>query len=358
MVKLNLLGVSSSEYDKRAFINGLRGLAVFLMLWGHSVQYCTGGQFDFFENIVFKIIYSFHMPFFMLISGYLFFFSEQKRKLVELIEYKIKSLLYPILMCSFLNMLLTTGITSVMGGYRKIITNTFGAIPLSSLWFLWSVLACSVAVAFAVKLTRNPVSQGLLFAAGILIVAFFPNWQMNIYMYPYFVIGYLYAKNEKRIRGYFDIIGVISSIGFVTMLFFFQKKHYIYTSGLLGGGTIGESLCIDSFRWAIGLFGSTSIVWTAQKVYGIVSAEIRTAVEELGKHSLAVYALSVSLLSFWLPIIINRILRFLTWVHWSNYIWIYNLIITPLVATAYSILLLKIIRIFKKHGIYRLLFGR
>ena len=87
---------------KRNFINFLRGLAIFLMLWGHSIQYCCGSQIDFFENAVFKFIYSFHMPFFMLISGYLFFYSEQKRNMVELIEYKGKSLLYPILMCSLL----------------------------------------------------------------------------------------------------------------------------------------------------------------------------------------------------------------------------------------------------------------
>ena len=100
----------------RTFIDYLRGIAVFLMLWGHSIQYCYGGQFDFFENSVFKLIYSFHMPFFMLISGYLFYFSEQKRGMIELIEYKTKSLLYPILMCSVLNALLTNGVLALMRG--------------------------------------------------------------------------------------------------------------------------------------------------------------------------------------------------------------------------------------------------
>ena len=93
-----MLQMKRTEINERDFINVLRGLAIFLMLWGHSIQFGNAGQFDFYNNIVFKIIYSFHMPFFMLISGYLFFFSASKRSLVELIEYKGKSLMYPIVM--------------------------------------------------------------------------------------------------------------------------------------------------------------------------------------------------------------------------------------------------------------------
>ena len=59
------------EDDTRFFINVARGLAIFLMLWGHCIQCCCLGDFDFYENDVFRVIYSFHMPLFMLISGYL-----------------------------------------------------------------------------------------------------------------------------------------------------------------------------------------------------------------------------------------------------------------------------------------------
>lgn len=142
------------EFDKKRFVNFLRGLAIF-MLWGHSIQFCCGGQFDFFENTVFKFIYSFHMSLFMSISGYLFFFSEQKRGMMELIEYKTKGLLYPILMCSILNLLLTTGVCTLREGYSALL----GATPITSLWFLWSVLACSIALAFAVKLSRSLMAQ-------------------------------------------------------------------------------------------------------------------------------------------------------------------------------------------------------
>lgn len=341
--------------DKRNFINVLRGIAIFLMLWGHSIQYCCGDQFDFFENTMFKVIYSFHMPFFMLISGYLFRFSEQKREMLDLIEYKAKNLLYPILMCSLLNLVLTKGVVSVLGGDIKLV---LGAVPITGLWFLWSVLACSVALSFAIKLSNNHLIQVLLGVVGIIIVVLFPNWDKNLYMYPYFVIGYLYARNEEKLQKIRNGLGVISAAVFCVMLFFFRKEHYIYTSGFLGAETIRESLYIDLFRWGIGLFGSIAVVWTCRLIYGFVKGKrLIVTVGNLGRDSLAAYALSVSLLSFWLPLVANRALNILCWIDWNRYIWLYNLVVTPIVAIAYSIIILLIIRGLKKVNAYRLIFG-
>ena len=341
---------------KSSYVNILRGLAIFLMLWGHSIQYSCAGQFDFFENTMFKLIYSFHMPLFMLISGYLFLFSEQKRGMTELIEYKSKSLLYPILMCSILNLLLTTGIVSVLrGGYGALL----GGIPLTSLWFLWSVLACSVALAFAMKLSKDHLIQTLLLIIGILFVTLFPNWTLNIYMYPYFIVGYLYARNKRKIRKARMMIGYTSTIVFIVMIFFYDKKHYIYTSGLFGGETLLESLKIDLFRWAIGLFGAITATWICWLLYGVIKkGKIHSIIENLGQDSLTVYALSTSLLSYWLPKFANILLSVLSWINWNDYIWLYNLIVTPLVAAAYSVLLLLIIKGLKKTNTYRLIFGR
>lgn len=50
--------------NSRQYLDVVKGFAIFLMLWGHSIQYCTNGEFDFFENNAFKFIYSFHMPLF------------------------------------------------------------------------------------------------------------------------------------------------------------------------------------------------------------------------------------------------------------------------------------------------------
>ena len=328
------------------------------MLWGHSIQYSSGEQFDFFEDVAFKIIYSFHMPFFMLISGYLFRFSEQKRNLTELIEYKVKSLLYPILMCSALNLLLSTGITVVLAKatYRALL----GGTPIYSLWFLWSVLAASIALSLVVKFSGKPVIQIILAIAGIGIIVIFPCWDLNIYMYPYFVIGYIYARNENKLQPRLKVIGPICTALFIWLMFFFEKKHYIYTSGLFGGETLAESIKTDLFRWAIGLLGCITVIWGTRFVYGMIKKKnkITTVIEALGENSLAIYALSVSLLSFWLPIGADKILKLLPFIDWNRYRILYDLVITSAIAVIYSILLLWIVKLLKKTGVYKLIFGK
>ena len=53
--------------DKR--IDALRGLLMILVVLGHVIQYVYEPK-DFDNNILFRVIYSFHMPLFMCVSGY------------------------------------------------------------------------------------------------------------------------------------------------------------------------------------------------------------------------------------------------------------------------------------------------
>ena len=67
---------------RNEFIDILKGYAIILVVLGHSLQYGCGllPNNQFFSNNIFKIIYTFHMPLFVLISGYLFYFSEKKKR--------------------------------------------------------------------------------------------------------------------------------------------------------------------------------------------------------------------------------------------------------------------------------------
>lgn len=63
----------SKESPKRIEILDMaKGVAIFLVLWGHCIQYFSSGDDDFYNNFVFKFIYSFHMPLFMIIMGICF----------------------------------------------------------------------------------------------------------------------------------------------------------------------------------------------------------------------------------------------------------------------------------------------
>lgn len=54
--------------NRNIYIDVLKGLAVLAVLLGHAIQ--RGLVINYTENIIFKIIYTFHMPLFMFLSGY------------------------------------------------------------------------------------------------------------------------------------------------------------------------------------------------------------------------------------------------------------------------------------------------
>ena len=54
------------------YIDFIKGICIFIVVWGHTIQNMGDGD-EFWLNPVHQFICSFHMPIFMLVSG--FFFS-------------------------------------------------------------------------------------------------------------------------------------------------------------------------------------------------------------------------------------------------------------------------------------------
>lgn len=65
--------------ERNVIIDVIKAFAIISVLVGYSIQYGFSEAYlaskAYFDNVIFKVIYSYHMPLFMLISGYLFAFS-------------------------------------------------------------------------------------------------------------------------------------------------------------------------------------------------------------------------------------------------------------------------------------------
>ena len=345
----------------RLYLDFVKGAAVFLMIWGHCIQYCATEEFDFFENSIFKFIYSFHMPLFMMISGYLFAFSCKKRELSNLLVHRTQGLLQPIIMCTIFNYILTNVIA------KRHFLNLFDAhwfSELGTLWFLWSVLSASIIVGIAFKTTSRQILRVFIIVLGFIFVSLFPNAEMNIFMYPYFVIGFVFMFMKDKIPQWINNTKYLALIVFPIMLFFFSKKHYIYTTGIFNlEYDVLSVISINTFRWIIGLVGGIFALVILQWLV-IIAKRIRilsyiiNATASLGKKSLQVYCLSVSLLSFFLPKIYNFVCMKTGFNIFAQNMIVYNMFFTPVIAIIYCIGLYYLVRTLEKIIIGKVIFGR
>lgn len=78
---------------RNTYIDKIRGFAIILVVLGHAIQYTYA---DFDSNYLFTLIYSFHMPLFMFISGYVTY-KENRELDKEWMRRRYESLLIPFL---------------------------------------------------------------------------------------------------------------------------------------------------------------------------------------------------------------------------------------------------------------------
>lgn len=79
--------------EKRNIVfDAIKAFAIWLVVVGHSIQYVSG--LDYWNNAVFQIIYSFHMPLFFVVSGF-FFVSSIRLGIYDFFKKKSVALLLP-----------------------------------------------------------------------------------------------------------------------------------------------------------------------------------------------------------------------------------------------------------------------
>ena len=153
----------------------LRGFAILTVILGHSIQEGSGTAFHenslYFYDKLYQFLYSFHMPLFMLISGYFAWPGmaqasgpAQRRRLLKR---RSLSLLLPVLAWTVFEQLWllaesrgTAAAFSSVPGFVK----AFGLGLVSTGWFLWAVFWCFLIVYILHFFFRDsPVLYGLGF---------------------------------------------------------------------------------------------------------------------------------------------------------------------------------------------------
>lgn len=221
--------------NRNNIIDVLKGIAVISVLLGHAIQrgLCMNG-YNPLNNWIFKIIYTYHMPLFVVLSGFVLAQYTKKYDCKFLLK-KVMRLLYPTILWSYLIWLMRNynfvGIKEFIPfpnsfiGYTK---NLFFH-PDFVIWFLFIIFVYDVWF-FLLKKINNKNDMYLNIILSILfylILCIIPVSNFGVYnihkYFPLFAFGYfLDTKCLKKISLKYSAILLIM---YLILLFNFPDTY-------------------------------------------------------------------------------------------------------------------------------------
>lgn len=291
------------EQSRNRTIDLIKGVAVILVIWGHFIQFSTAGSYDFFSDFIFKLIYSFHMPLFAMISGYLFYNSLKKRTLRQVIGSRIKGLLWPVLLWGTVRYGIDIILQTIDGKFVLSVSDWWYYITGTFLWFFWSIFAASFCVSIIKKiLPENMQKLGIL--AAFFAMYLFPNSLENLTLYPYFIIGF-WAK-EKRCKLCQEKLLQISAISAVIWgVMLGGKEYYVNEIAFWECGYITQ-MGLEIYEFLIGFFGSIAVIGALFWVTKRFQMKNIKKICNFGRNCMQIYILQT--FAFWAwPRVWNRV---------------------------------------------------
>lgn len=177
-------------------IDNIRGFAILTVVLGHSLQACLGSGFD--QNILFRYIYSFHMPLFIFISGYVnwqTFDGGLHKYFVRMRSLLIPYFIWCLIMYIY-NSIFSAGFTESLGNVLW---------HVEYYWFLWVLFICITGLYIAFRFSSRYEEIWLL--AGWLFLYMQPyrvlGIDLAIWQLPFFIIGYMFHKYKSSLNGRF-----------------------------------------------------------------------------------------------------------------------------------------------------------
>lgn len=273
------------------WIDICKGIGILTVILGHKA-------------IMFPYIYSFHMPLFFLISGYLFS-HEKYENLNEFLIAKIKTLLVPYVIFSLISIIIMF-IRSGAGGitesfsfaqcFREMLLSKRNVISYNgSLWFLTSLFTVEILFYILTKYIKHDIIISLIVVLlgyiGCTILQAPASlhtlpWSLDASMYyiVFFTIGYFLKLEKLKIPNKFRFSTFIVCLFISTSLIFnWDTINLIFANrlGLHGGLYIlFKEICI-----------SISGVYTVIYISKILGKSRKLSY--IGKNSLIIFALHI-----------------------------------------------------------------
>ena len=272
---------------KNHTIDTVKGIAIFLVLCGHVIQYAITlkGQ-DYFLNPEFKVIYTFHMPLFVFISGYLVAFSLKRRNLWDVFKSRCQSLLVPCV---------TWG---VLGGITSYLVYVMEGQDLGSgawfIWFLFTLFMVSALLLLSLYLQRYVgIASFILVYVLLLLIPYNSEWSLhNIkWFYVFYVAGYAMGSKAITIPSPSmppAFAALILGL-FVVLTSFWTRNDFIHINQMnfLTHDILSDVLRII-YRYVVGFLGIMIVFYAAAQMVATKPGKVLAYV---GGYSMNIYVI-------------------------------------------------------------------
>jgi fucose 4-O-acetylase-like acetyltransferase len=264
-------------------LDALKGFAIILVIVGHITAFSNNLE-NLQNNVVFQLIYSFHMPLFFFVSGYLVF-GRFGPTTAEWIIKKFRQLIIPYILFTIFFFYFLFGFSVSRFNITDISQTLFSYTVPNSAWFL-PVLFESFLV-LAILINAEKIAGKFSYVLFFLIVAIplplmgiasIPLVHQIVVYTPYVIAGYLVCSyqdyaSEKSVQ-YLEIFGSI----LFPLLFLFKSSTF-FTA-------INYGLFILYYSWLIA-FAGIILSWVIVKF--IMNYRISLVFIICGIFSLEIY---------------------------------------------------------------------
>lgn len=349
------------------YLDYLKGIAIILVVWGHVIQKSYGlhtGQL-YFDNSIYKFIYTFHMPLFMAISGYLFYSSALRYSIREVLKRKIEGLLVPLFIWNTIYYLISILVEE--GGIVTI--KSYLAQVTTGLWFLHAIFIFSCILIVSVQFETG--IQFFIIIMAYMVIVISPCRSTLMFEYPIFLLGFFCHKYEDKLRVFLTKqkiiacagIGLIAQIIYMfflpyqplqyTELFHALRQHDLMRAGflllrLVYAYVVSMSMIVIMMRIA---------VWLDKR---FAVKKYVCALSYIGRKSMEIYILQRILLELILANIYDQFIACKYGAKLASNQALLNLLYSPVITVCIILFILLIINLAEKNfpSVKKIMFGR
>lgn len=276
------------------FLDLTKFFAIFCVILGHVIQQTFPGD-PYHDSLIFQFIYSFHMPLFMMVSGY-FIGKTFTMSPLSFLKKRSIQLLLPVLTFSVLFVIFHNTIYTQLTGKEAI--NFFGYLTGGWMWFLKYLFICSVVVYVSKKIFRNDAWAAIL--PTLLLISL---TRATIFrLLPFLWAGYFLNKYKDKIFKHQQIILWGSFFLFLFFLYFWKGDYdasyrFIYLKDPIRIDI--QNFLITIIRLGVGFSGSIFFI-TLFKYFteNIRPGKLLSTCCETGRNTLGIYCLQIYILEF------------------------------------------------------------